>query len=294
MATKKLQEMNLLDDFLFGKLVTYPELGEKFCKRLISVILGVELTRIKIVPQKVYYGADVDMHGARLDIYIEEDGTDLNGTLFDFEPDKNDKPELKKALPQRARFYHALLDQECLKSGQDYGTLKRVVVILVMPYDPFGYDHMIYTIKNHCEELPDMPYDDGAKTLFLYTKGKKGSPSKKLQELMHYMEESTEENACNEVLKEIHGMVTKVKHDRRVSIEYMKIFEREKMIHDDGLEEGMEKGIMVLISVYLEQHMSLDIIEIKLQEKFELSEMEAKKYINSYLTASSSLGGTTK
>ncbi len=89
MMSRKLQELNLLDDFLFGKLVTYPGMGEQFCRQLISVILGVELKRVKIVPQKVYYGADVDMHGARLDVYIEEEEKELSGTLFDFEPDKS-------------------------------------------------------------------------------------------------------------------------------------------------------------------------------------------------------------
>lgn len=264
---------------MFGKLITYPGLGEKFCKQLISVILDVELTRVKIVPQKVYYGADVNLHGARLDIYIEEEDKKLNGTLFDFEPDKSSKTKQRKALPQRARFYHALLDQECLKAGQGYENLKRVIVILVMPYDPFGYDHMVYTIKNHCEELPDMPYDDGARTMFLYTKGKKGNSSQKLRELLHYMEESTEENACNDTLKGIHGMVTTVKQDREVSIEYMKIFEREQIIYEDGLE----RGIMALIAVCLRQHMPIEEINANLRQEFELSEAKAQKYIDNHL-----------
>lgn len=93
----------MLDDFLFGKMVTYPGIGERFCKQLLSIILDVELARIKIVPQKVYLGADTNLHGARLDVYIEEEGKELNGTLFDMEPDKNDK----KALPKRIRFCHS-------------------------------------------------------------------------------------------------------------------------------------------------------------------------------------------
>lgn len=97
---------------------------------------------------------------------------------------------------------------------------------------------------------------------------------------MHYMEESTEENACNEVLKEIHGMVTKVKHDRRVSIEYMKIFEREKMIYEDGLEEGMEKGVFALIADNLEFGVSIDKINVKLEKIFALNEKKAQEYID--------------
>lgn len=280
---KTLQEMNLLDDFLFGKMVTYPGIGERFCKHLVSAVLGVELTHIKIVPQKVYYGANVDMHGARLDIYIEESESDVNGTVFDFEPDKNDKGHLKKALPQRVRFYHAMIDHECLKSGKDYATLKRVIVILMMPYDPFGYDHIVYTIKNHCEEVPDMPYDDGAKTIFLYTKGQKGHPTRKLQELLRYMEESTKENVCNEMLEDIHEMVTKVRCDKEVTIEYMKIFEREKMIYDDGKEEGLAEGraegIRNMVSALEELRVPLQEILSKVQEKYQLTPEEARTYL---------------
>lgn len=31
-AKKRLMEMNLLDDFLFGSVVAYPEIGEKFVR----------------------------------------------------------------------------------------------------------------------------------------------------------------------------------------------------------------------------------------------------------------------
>jgi hypothetical protein len=62
-----------LEDFLFGKIVTYPGIGERFCKQLLGTILGVKLDKIKIVPQKMYLGADTNLHGARLDVYIEEE-----------------------------------------------------------------------------------------------------------------------------------------------------------------------------------------------------------------------------
>ena len=100
---------------------------------------------------------------------------------------------------------------------------------------------MIYTIRNICEEVPEMNYDDGARTLFLYTKGKKGKITKELRELMCYLEDTREENAENEDLKRIHEMVKVVKRDSEVSKEYMKIFERERMIREEGLEKGREE-----------------------------------------------------
>ena len=57
-----------------------------------------------------------------------------------------------------------------------------------------------------------------------------------------YLEDSREENALDEDLKEIHRMVQQVKRDREVSLEYMKIYERERMIREEGREEGYASG----------------------------------------------------
>ena len=101
---------------------------------------------------------------------------------------------------------------------------------------------MLYTIANRCLELPHLPYDDGARTLFLYTRGTEGNPKEELQELLQYMENSSEENAKSETIKKIHHMTKRVKGSEEVSIEYMKIYERERMIKEQGFDEGIEVG----------------------------------------------------
>ena len=119
--------------------------------------------------------------------------------------------------------------------------MKNVIVIIITPYDPFGLDHMVYTIQNTCLEIPEMPYDDGARTLYLYTKGTKGNPPEALKQLLHYMEHTSVENAKSDVLRNIDKMVRKVKEDGEVSLEYMKIFEREEMLIKQGIIQGQEK-----------------------------------------------------
>ena len=101
---------------------------------------------------------------------------------------------------------------------------------------------MVYTIKSCCVEEPGLVYEDGARTIFLYTKGIKGNPPAELQRLLQYLEDSREENAKDADLMAIHQMVQKVKHDREVSLEYMKIFERERLIREDGYASGREAG----------------------------------------------------
>ncbi|MCI8307803.1 MAG: hypothetical protein HFH14_07115 [Lachnospiraceae bacterium] len=59
MAEKTLKELNIIDDFLFGSLVTEAE--------------------------KVFYGVNTNFCGARLDIVIENQE---NMIIYDIEPDK--------------------------------------------------------------------------------------------------------------------------------------------------------------------------------------------------------------
>lgn len=84
---------------------------------------------------------------------------------------------------------------------------------------------------------PDVPYDDGAKTIFLYTRGTKGQVSEEVRQFLRYMEESTSENAVNDTLRDFHHIVETVKKDREVSVKYMKQFERDNMMRAEGREE---------------------------------------------------------
>lgn len=182
MQRRKLENLNLLDDFLFGTMVTYPGIGEAFVRELLKIIFQKEFGPLTVVPQKIYYGTDTDKHGARLDVYLEESSGDGPGraTVYDMEPDNNSDKQSIAALPKRTRFYHAKIDASSLKSGESYHSLKNVIVVMITPYDPFGMDHMVYTIQNTCLEIPEMPYDDGARTLYLYTKRTKGNHQKPL------------------------------------------------------------------------------------------------------------------
>ena len=84
---------------------------------------------------------------------------------------------------------------------------------------------------------PDVPYDDGAKTIFLYTRGTKGQVSEEVRQFLRYMENSTSENAVNDTLRDFHHIVETVKKDREVSVKYMKQFDRDNMMRAEGREE---------------------------------------------------------
>ena len=242
-ARKTLEEMSLLDDFLFGSVVTYPEIGERFVRNFLKTIFGREFKHLTVTAQKVFYGTDTNLHGTRLDVYMEpemEDDVEEHAAVYDIEPDRNDKPADIKALPRRMRFYHGKIAARSLNSGAKYDNLKNVVIIMIMPYDPFGQNRMMYTIKNKCVELPEMEYEDGASTLFLYTKGTEGIPSEAVEQMLHYMENTTYENAVNEELREIHRMVETVKRDPEVGRMRIQILEENYELKQENIRQAEE------------------------------------------------------
>lgn len=251
MKKRSLEELNVLDDFLFQEMVTRGEEGENFCRILLSTILGKNIRNVKVIPQKNIRGINPDRHGIKIDAYIEV-GADMeeNGAgvadaeilpdIYNIEPNKY----RTNSEAKRTRYYHSLIDTKILRSGVNYEKLKNVVIIMILPYDPFGKDRMIYTFASMCEEDHTIEYDDGMKTIYLYTKGKKGSPSTELRNMLKYIENSTKENADNENLRQIHRLVDEIRHDKEVDISYMKSWEWEAMFREEGLQEGMEKGIV--------------------------------------------------
>lgn len=196
MLKRTLQELELLDDFLFNAMMNYSEFGEKFSRKLLRIIFQRDFGKLKVIPQRVYYGSNIEAHGARLDVYLEEDN-DSSGqaAVYDMEADCNNKESAVRALPRRVRFYQAKIDATALKAGEDYQLLKNVVIIMIVPYDPLGRNRMVYTVRNCCVEEPDLLYDDGAQFMYLYTKGTTGNPPEELKQLLTYLEYTRQENA---------------------------------------------------------------------------------------------------
>ena len=229
---------------------------------------------------------DTTQHGIRMDAYIEDvsdinplpgmDGfvdaeiSDIDIAAPEIQPDIYDmEPNLTrdiKNLPKRTRYYHALIDTKLLDAGVEYKRLRNVIIIMILPYDPFGKDRMVYTIKNQCIEDATVPYEDGAKKIFLYTKGTQGNTSQELKEMLQYIEESTAENVKNEDIAAVHGLVTRIKSNREGGVNDMNSWERETMLREEALSEGhaagLEEGIAEGIEEGIERGQSVKIISI--------------------------------
>ncbi|MCM1127302.1 MAG: Rpn family recombination-promoting nuclease/putative transposase [Lachnospiraceae bacterium] len=288
---RKLEELNLIDNFLFQEMLSHKEEGEEFVRILLSTILEKNIRKVKIIPQKNILGADTNLHGIRLDAYIEDVSDELDATaanaevisdIYDIEPNNTYE---KESLPKRMRYYHGLIDTQFLSAGTDYAKLPNVVIIVILPYDPFGKNRMMYTIKNSCIDDLSVPYDDGAKKIFLYTRGTAGNPSQKLSDMLKYIEKTTDNNVTDPDIKSIQQLVEKVKRKKEVGINHMKSWEIEKMVRDEGYAEGYEGGydkgydsgqdrVNLLIVKLNEAGRTDDIVKVALDKTYQESLFE--------------------
>ena len=111
MQQRKLEELNLIDDFLFFKMLENEVIGEEFGRYLLEIIFDRKIGKLKVIPQKVYYGSNTDKHGIRLDVYMEEELSNdtllREATIYDIEPEADAKKSKKESIPRRVRFYHS-------------------------------------------------------------------------------------------------------------------------------------------------------------------------------------------
>ena len=180
------------------------------------------------------------------------------------------------------RYYHGLIDTQLLASGAHYDMLPSVVIIVILPYDPFGKNRMIYTIQNQCAEDSSLSYDDGAKKIFLYTKGTDGCTSQALRDMLKYLENTTTTNVTNQDISTIHQLVEKVKRRKEVSINYMKSWEIDEMNREEGRMEGREETLFAFVTTLQELQISRSDTLQKLKEKFSLTTDTAENYLSMY------------
>lgn len=203
------QDLDIMSNFMINQLATDPELKEPFCKMMIRELLHREVGKIDIIAEKIIVGDNPNMRGVRLDVEVEEHGEDGESVanIYDIEPHRI----CEKDFPKKNRYTQAQIDKKHMKTGdRDFSHMPDLYIINITNYDPYGYDQMVYTIKNTCLEEPDICYNDGVTILYFNTTGTKGG-SPCLKNFLNYLEESTAENVVDEATKEAHEYVSRLK-----------------------------------------------------------------------------------
>ncbi len=260
---KRIEELDLMDDFLFTEATTDPETAPLLLKMIIERAVGLKVEKLIIEPQKTVNGVDTDSHGIRMDVTARE-VTDIDGKtirLFDVEP--NNIKEVH--LPKRSRYYQALADVKLLETGLDYDKLPDMWTIWILPYDPFGLDYRVYTVKNVVEESPKIEYNDGIRKLFLYTGGKKGG-TKALKDMLAYIQNTTEENAVDEDLKKLHMNVKRLKNNKQIGVKYMHMQEVIKYAVKAEVKEILEQKMKEVEQQMKEVEQQMKEVERQMKE----------------------------
>ena len=186
--------------------------------------------------------------------------------------------ERKTDLAKRSRYYQALIDTGLLEPGiPNYNCLNDSYIIMIMPFDLFGYGKYVYTFNARCEEVSECQLKDGTTRIFLNTRGKNDSEvSKELVDFLHYLEDTTSERVAktdSERIKRIHDRVCKVRLNEEVGVKYMQAWEEKYYAKEDGREEGREEGrkelLMELIEKKLKKGKEATVIADELEEEVE-------------------------
>lgn len=273
---KPFEELDLMDDFLMNAVAADTEVGEAFCRRLLSVLLQRRIGKLHITAQRTFPAAAPQYRGIRMDVEIKEtDGEeqDTVTNVYDLEPHlRNDSH-----LPRHNRFYQARSDSRYMKRGQDdFSRMPELYIITLLSFDPFGYDYMMYTVQNRCVEVEEINYDDGLKFIYFYTKGTKGG-CREIRDMLRYLQDTTADNARNEDTRELHDYVSRVKTMPEVRQGYMTFEDFVGFRCRDAAAEAVKETRIQDICELLEEY---GPIPGQLKEKLEaIEDMELlKKY----------------
>ena len=219
MGRKTLEEMSLIDNFLMQAVSSDQEVSEPSLRCMLSVLLQRKIGRIRVNAEKIVPGYGPEYRGIRMDVEVVESGddSDVVANVYDVEPHTADDMDFAKAN----RFRRAKIDGRYMESGDnDFKHLPDLYVITITNFDIFGKDQMIYTFREKCEEIPDLPYEDGLCFIYFNTTGQKGG-SQSIKNMLHFIENSDTSAAVDTETQELEQYIRKVKMNPEVRRELM-------------------------------------------------------------------------
>lgn len=281
---KSFQKLSLINSFIFSASTEKPENAKFIAKLIIERATGKKVEEISVTQEKMLLGIDMWGHGIRMDLYIEEYENERVAKVYDIEPNTYKTKE----LPMRSRYSQALTDVKLLDKGKKYQTLPEYMSIWILPFDPFGENRMLYTVKNSVEENPQIEYNDGVTKLFLYVGGELGG-SENLKKLLNYMSNSEKENVTDPELLQLHHIVEEVRDNRKAGEQYMTLQEYLEYELEERLEEAVQARVEEAVDVavaetIVESLRKFNIPEEQILEqliqKCNLTKEAAKAYLN--------------
>ena len=272
-ARKKINEMNLINGFLFDSVLEDEETGSIVVKAILDTVLDMDVPIDHIRSQKSLFGLDSIYHGIRFDVYIDKiQPKGINTTIYDIEME--DREPDKEELPKRGRYYLGISDSKRLPTGHSYLELSDYVSVTILSYDPFGAGDMYYFVKSVITTHPEIEYKDGVRRIFLYGKGKNNLVSnpkygEKLQELIIYIVTGEKSENPSPVVTQLDEIVSGTKEKAEVTKKYMQAWDREEHIRRDALNEGEMRKLIKQITRKMVKGKNVNEIAEDLDEDLE-------------------------
>lgn len=235
---KTLGELTIKDNFVFGAVMC----EEDNCRKFLEMVLDFPIERVEVNKEKsiVYHP---EYKGVRLDVYAKDE----KNTHYNVEMQAIKEP----ALGKRARYYHSHIDMELLLSGEEYSKLPDTYVIFVCDFDPFMRGKYCYTFENLCTEDKELSIQDGAKTIFLNTRGK--NKDEVPTEMIAFLEfvkadlKNSTKDFHDDFVRQLQESVQKVKSSRKMEENFMILREMLRDERAEGKAEGRAESVIELL-----------------------------------------------
>ena len=255
---KKYEDLVITDDFMFGKVMRHPQR----CRKLLEMILGVKIREVVFLEDQESLNPDYAAKGIRMDVYLEDAGN----AVYNVEMQTENTGE----LPERSRYYQAVIDINLIKRGEDYAAVKKSYVIFICTFDLFGAGRQIYHFENLCREDPAIRLDDGTEKIFLNTKGRKESKAapeevgEDLWNLLGYLEGAA---PCDAYTEELDKAVRAAREHREWRREYMKLEVMRWDMRREGRAEGRTEVLISQLYRKIKKGKTLEEIAEDLEEE---------------------------
>lgn len=252
MYLKTWENLDITDDFLFGKVMRNPEI----CKQMIEAILDIKIERIEYPEEQKVIDMTADSKSVRLDVYVK----DTKDVIYNIEM----QPVKRDNLPKRSRYYQGMIDLNLIEKGDSYKNLNQSYVIFICCFDLFGRNRCKYTFENRCIEEPDIPLEDGTVKIFLNSKGDLSGLNATLRAFLSYINNGTLSE--NTFITLLDNEIKKARENLEWRREYMTLFMRDQENQELGRAEGRLLNNIALVRKKLAKNLSVEAIADILEE----------------------------
>lgn len=252
MYLKTWENLDITDDFLFGKVMRNPEI----CKQMIEAILNIKIERIEYPEEQKVIDMTADSKSVRLDVYVK----DTKDVIYNIEM----QPVKRDNLPKRSRYYQGMIDLNLIEKGDSYKNLNQSYVIFICCFDLFGRNRCKYTFENRCIEEPDIPLEDGTLKFFLNSKGDLSGLNATFRAFLSYINNGTLSE--NTFITLLDNEIKKARENLEWRREYMTLFMRDQENQELGRAEGRLLNNIALVRKKLAKNLSVEAIADILEE----------------------------